>query len=161
MRFRVVRFRLDTGEYETLATNLGDDFTTEDIKMLYHLRWKLELGFRNVKYSAGLLNIHGKSADYAKQEVYSSLILHNFAVRIVNQIALRQNMDGNGNRWEYAVNLKMVIYLCRLYLQSEDTDGEKLMQDMARYVEPIRPDRADERRITPKNAVPFTYRISS
>lgn len=36
MTLRVVRFMLDTGEYETLATNLPRSFTLQEIKELYH-----------------------------------------------------------------------------------------------------------------------------
>ena len=41
MSFRVVRFMLNTGEYETLATSLPDSFTLSEIKELYHSRWSI------------------------------------------------------------------------------------------------------------------------
>ena len=40
MKFRVVRIKLSTGEYETLATSLPrEEITAEEIKELYHARW--------------------------------------------------------------------------------------------------------------------------
>ena len=47
MRFRICRFMLDNGEFETVATSLPASFTLEDIKELYHLRWGLETAFRD------------------------------------------------------------------------------------------------------------------
>ncbi len=41
MKFRVVRFKLDTGVYETLATSLPRSFTLSEIKELYHARWNI------------------------------------------------------------------------------------------------------------------------
>ena len=38
MKLRIVRFQLETGEFETIATSLPRTFTLEDIRELYHLR---------------------------------------------------------------------------------------------------------------------------
>lgn len=69
MSFRVVRFMLDTGEYETLATSLPNSFTLSEIKELYHSRWGIETAFRELKYSLGLINLHGKKDEFVKQEI--------------------------------------------------------------------------------------------
>ena len=53
LRFRVVRFQLDTGEYETLVTTLPrDKFSLYTLKDLYHMRWGIETSFRELKYIA-------------------------------------------------------------------------------------------------------------
>ena len=57
---RVVRFKLDTGEYETMATSLPRTLSISEIKELYHSRWGIETAFRELKYSIGLINLHGK-----------------------------------------------------------------------------------------------------
>ena len=54
-KFRVVRFLLDTGEYETLATSLPRSITLSEIKELYHARWGIETAFRELKYGIGLV----------------------------------------------------------------------------------------------------------
>lgn len=59
MTFRIVRFQLETGEYETLATSLPRSFTLAEIKELYHARWGIETAFRELKYGLGLVNLHG------------------------------------------------------------------------------------------------------
>lgn len=54
MKFRICRFQLDNGEFETAATPLPRSFTLEDVKTLYHLRWGIETSFRVLKYTLGL-----------------------------------------------------------------------------------------------------------
>ena len=158
MSFRVVRFQLITGEFETLATSLPrETFTLEQIKELYHSRWGIETAFRELKYGIGLINQHGKG-DVVKQEVYSALTLSNFCSRIVNQILIKRKTS---NEYAYAVNMKMAIYLCRNFLRSKgtDADAEKLIRAIDKYTEPVRPGRQDERKIKSKPFVGFTYRV--
>ncbi|MBE6612998.1 MAG: hypothetical protein E7632_10945, partial [Ruminococcaceae bacterium] len=46
IRFRVVRFQLNTGVYETLTTSLPrEKFTADDLRELYHARWGIETAF--------------------------------------------------------------------------------------------------------------------
>jgi len=60
LTFRVVRFWLDSGDYQCVITNLFDDFTCEDIKHLYQMRWGIETSFRQLKYAVGLTNFHAQ-----------------------------------------------------------------------------------------------------
>lgn len=156
MKFRVVRFMLDTGEYETLATSLPRSFTLSEIKELYHARWGIETAFRELKYGLGLVNLHGKKDDFVKQEIFASMIMSNFCNRISGMVAVQQKEE---NIHEYRVNFKMAVYLCRKFFRTENADAEKLLQDIARYTEPVRPGRQDGRNIKPKSFVGFVYRV--
>lgn len=158
MTLRVVRFMLSTGEYETLVTNLPKSFTLQEMKELYHARWGIETAFRELKYSIGLINLHGKSDEFAKQEIYASMIMSNFTSRVVSQVIIENKEE---NKHEYKVNMSMAITLCREFLRKEDADGEQLMKDIARYTEAVRPDRADERNIKAKSFVCFVYRVAA
>ena len=65
LRFRVVRFRISGGCYETVYTNLDSEtFPIGTIKELYRLRWGIETSFRELKYTIGLPNfvMDGKTA---------------------------------------------------------------------------------------------------
>ena len=90
MRFRICRFLLDNGEFETVATSLPRSFTPEDIKALYHMRWGQELAFRDWKLSVGLAYLHGRSDAFAEQEIYASLTAFNFASRVCREVVVRQ-----------------------------------------------------------------------
>lgn len=114
MRFRICRFLLDNGEFETVATSLPRSFTPEDIKALYHMRWGQELAFRDLKYTLGLINLHGKRDAFAEQEIYASLTAFNFASRVCREVAVRQPKDG---MYAYKVNFKMAVALCREFIR--------------------------------------------
>ncbi|MBQ8510674.1 MAG: transposase [Clostridia bacterium] len=89
MRFRVVRFKLKSGIYETLATSLPREvFSLDDLRELFHARWGIETAFRELKYGVGLVNLHGKSMEFAMQEIYASMILSNFCARIAGQAVM-------------------------------------------------------------------------
>ncbi len=158
MTFRVVRFQLETGEYETLATSLSRCFTPAEIKELYHARWGIETAFRELKYGLGLVNLHGKKDDFVKQEVYAAMIMANFCSRIVNEVVVKKN---DTNIHEYKVNMKMAIHICRQFVRSPNADAKQLLKDIARYTEPVRPGRRDERNIRAKSFVGFIYRVSA
>lgn len=156
MTLRVLRFQLDTGEYETLVTSLPNSFTLEDIKELYHLRWKIETSFRSLKYDLGLVHLHGKKDEYVKQEIYAAMIISNFASRIANSIALTQNKN---NLYEKTINKRMSIYLCKNFFREENGKGSKLIQDLSKHTELVRPGRKDERNLKAKSFTGFNYRV--
>ena len=158
MRFRICRFMLDNGEFETVATSLPTSFTLEDIKELYHLRWGLETAFRDWKYTLGLVNLHGKSDAFAEQEIYASLTAFNFASRVCREVVVRQPKDGV---YAYKVNFKMAVMLCKKFLQTPNTDEEKLLQEIARHTVHIRPNRQDNRNLKAKGFAGFVYRVAA
>lgn len=153
-----MRFQLETGEYETLATSLPRSFTSAEIKELYHARWGIETAFRELKYGLGLVNLHGKKDDFVKQEVYAAMIMANFCSRIVNEVVVKKN---DTNIHEYKVNMKMAIHICRQFFRTPNADAKQLLKDIARYTEPVRPGRRDERNIKAKSFVGFIYRVSA
>lgn len=158
MKFRVVRILLDTGEYETLATSLPRSFTPAEIKELYHARWGIETAFRELKYGIGLVNLHGKSDDFVRQEVYAAMMMSNFCSRITNEVMLRKKPK---NAYEYQINRTMAMDLCRKYFRTPGADSGKLLKEIARYTEPVRPGRRDERNIRAKSFAGFIYRVSA
>lgn len=158
MRFRICRFLLDNGEFETVATSLPRSFTPEDIKALYHMRWGQELAFRDLKYTLGLINLHGKRDAFAEQEIYASLTAFNFASRVCREVAVRQPKDG---MYAYKVNFKMAVALCREFIRTPKADADKLLNDIARYTIPIRPGRQDERNLRVKGFPGFVYRVAT
>ncbi len=158
MRFRICRFMLDNGEFETVATSLPMSFTLEEIKELYHLRWGLETAFRDWKYTLGLVNLHGKSDTFAEQEIYASLTAFNFASRICREVVVRQPKDGV---YAYKVNFKMAVMLCKEFLRTPNADAEKLLQEIARHTVPVRPNRQDDRNLKAKGFAGFVYRVAA
>lgn len=158
MRLRIVRFLLDTGEFETIATSLPSTFTAEDIKELYRMRWGIETSFRSMKYIVGLVNLHGKRDAYAEQEIYAAMTMFNFTNRIAREVIIRQPKD---SVYAYKVNYTMATTLCREFFRTPDANGEELMQQIARHSVPVRPGRADKRNLKAKGFAGFTYRVAA
>lgn len=158
MKFRICRFLLDNGEFETVATSLPRSFTLEDIKELYHLRWGIETSFRDLKYTLGLVNLHGKSDSFAKQEIYANLTAFNFTSRVCHDIAVRQSKTGI---YEYTVNFKMAVMLCREYIRNPGLHSDEIYQKIGNYIKPIRPGRKDQRNLQSKGFPGFVYRVAS
>lgn len=158
MKLRIVRFQLETGEFETIATSLSRSFTLEDVKKLYHMRWGIETSFRDLKYSLGLVNLHGKSDAFVEQEIYSALTMFNFTSRIVREVVIQQPKDGI---YAYRVNFKMAVVLCREYFRTPKGGSDELMRQIVRHTIPIRPGRRDNRNLRIKGFVGFTYRVAA
>ena len=158
MCLRIVRFQLDSGVFETIATSLPNAFTLEDIRELYHLRWGIESSFRDLKYTMGLVNLHGKSDCFAEQEMYAAMTMFNFTSRIAREAVIRQPEEGI---YAYHVNFKMAAALCREYFRTEGAYYEKLLEEIGRHIVPVRPDRQNKRNLKAKGFAGFTYRVSS
>lgn len=77
---RILRFRLETGEYEYLATNLIDrKYTIDMFKELYFQRWPIETKYNQVKGRFQLENFSGYSEEAIEQDFlivvfYSNLL---------------------------------------------------------------------------------------
>ncbi len=52
---RVVRFKITEDTYETVITNLSrEEFSMEEIREIYNMRWGEETSFCELKYAIGL-----------------------------------------------------------------------------------------------------------
>lgn len=159
MKFRVVRFQLNSGEYETIVTTLPRFiFSVQDIKDLYHMRWGIETAFRDIKYTIGLINLHSKKEDLVMQEIYAALIAYNFCTRIVSAVIVNKKEH---TIHTYQVNFKMAVYLCKRFYRSAISVGLNLIEEIGRYIEAVRPGRQDQRKLRPKGFAGFVYRVAA
>ena len=158
-KFRVVRFMLETGEYETVITSLPrEKFCISDIKELYHMRWGIETSFRELKYAIGLINLHSKKEEFVEQEIYAALTMYNYCSRMASE-AVVQNCKNTV--YEYKVNFKMAVYLCKTFYRLNKNNFDQLLKDIEKHAEPVRPGRKDKRNVKFKTFVGFTYRVAA
>ncbi|UYO62753.1 IS4 family transposase [Acetobacterium wieringae] len=87
--FRVVCVELEKGKFQYLVTNLGSDFSMQDIKYLYHKRWGIEISFRELKHTIGLMHFNSKKVEHIKQEIYAKMILYNFCEMITLNVVIK------------------------------------------------------------------------
>lgn len=158
LRMRVVRFLLDTGEEEVLATNLLDeDLSLDEFKELYFRRWGIETKFDELKNRLQIQNITGDTVISVKQDFYASIYLSNMASLAkgeANEEITRRNKD-KGLKYDYKVNLNVLVGKLKdrrvLMLLEDDPEQRqeqylKLMQEISANVVPIRPGRKNPRK---------------
>lgn len=155
---RIIRIKINDDSYECIATNLDrEEFSSDEIKQLYNMRWGIETAFRELKYAIGLNAFHAKKRELIKQEIYARLILHNFCERIIRKIKIPENE----RKYSYQLNITRSIHILRNYLRIKK--GGKHPPDIesiiCKEIEPIRPGRTNSRKIKPKSAIYFTYRF--
>ena len=140
MKLRVVRFQLETGDYETIVTSLSrEEFSPDLMKDLYHKRWGIETSFRELKYAIGLTSFHAKKEESIKQEIFARLLVYNFCSRITNAVVIEQKDE---NIYEYQVNFTQAVHICLCFLKGRlDCD---IRDSIRKHIEPIRPGRKDK-----------------
>lgn len=158
MKLRVLRFKISETEYECVITNLPtEEFTAEEIKKLYAMRWGIETSFRELKYAVGLSSFHAKKREYIIQEIWARLILYNFCEIITTHVSIRKCTK----KHNYQINYTFAIHICRYFIskmaEKSPPDVEALI---SKEILPIRPGRHDPRKVDHKKAVSFLYRVA-
>lgn len=155
--FRLIKIQLFDGNYEYLLTNLNkDEFTTKELKELYHMRWGIESSFRELKYALGLLSFHSSKLENTMQEVYAKLIMHNFCELIITHTQIEKNTS---QKHDYQANYTMAIRICLKFYRCNSIlmNVEKLIKA---YILPIRSGRSYPRNKKRRDPKFFNYRIA-
>jgi hypothetical protein len=158
MKFRIIKIRISEGLYETLITNLWDnEFSADDIKKIYKMRWGIETSFRELKYHVGLIAFHSKKKDCIIQEIYARLIMYNFSMLITENILID---DDKRNKYRSRVNHAVAIHICIAFFRCSNVSPSHLEKLLARNTCSVRPDRNAVRKTRYHSAIPFNYRLS-
>lgn len=159
INIRIVRIKIGENNYECIITNLDrNEFSVEEIKQLYGMRWGIETSFRELKYTVGLTAFHAKNRNSIKQEIYAKLIFYNFSEKLIRSIKPRK--PKRERFYMYAINSTRAFHNIRICLKLK-RGGQRppdIESIIANEIEPIRPDRSDPRKVRKQVAVPFIYR---
>lgn len=157
LSYRVVRLRLDDGSYEALVTNLTEEeMPFESMKYLYHLRWGIETSFRSLKHKVGMIYLNAKKKEGILQEVYSSLIMFNFASAIKGCIHVSKKEKAIH---DVKINFSCAITNVRQFFRDIIAE-ETLIRRIEGIVIPIRPGRSAPRNVKSQCHVPLNKKIS-
>ena len=155
---RVIRIKVAECIYENIITNLPkEEFTTDEIKVLYSMRWGIETSFRELKHILGATNFHSKKRVYIEQEIWARLILYNFCTIITTHVVVKKKDRKHKYQVNYTVAFNACHYLLRLH------NGEKppnIIGLIEQNILPIRPDRNFARQHRFRVPASFTYRFS-
>ena len=149
--FRIVRLQTDSGNTETLITNLDPDrFPLAALKALYARRWGIETSFRSLKYAVGLIHLHAKKPDLVLQEVFASFLIFNFTQ------AAAWAVDASQGKAKYKphVNFSDAVFACCAFLRRSAADPLPLLQ---RRLLPLRPGRTAPRPKITGNRISACY----
>lgn len=156
LSFRVLRFKLEDDSYECIITNLDrDEFSVDEIKEIYHIRWGVETSFRELKYSTGMLAFHSKKAEFVKQEIFARLILYNFCELITSRVVVTEK----DRKYEYQLNFTRAIHICKYFLSRITKSPPDVEALISKELLPVRPGRKDPRKVKPTSPVSFIYRF--
>lgn len=159
LKIRIVRFKITDTTYETIFTSLSkDEFSLEEIKKLYAMRWGIETSFRELKYIIGLTNLHSKKDEFVRQEIFAKLTMYNFCERIIAAAVVTQD---DGRKYKYQVNYTQAMHVCLDFFRCHDDYYFDVYGLITKYILPIRPGRKDKRKLQTKGFVFFLYRVAA
>jgi hypothetical protein len=156
---RVIKFELESGEIEILATNLFD-LPDALFPELYALRWGIETAYFRLKRELCVEKFSGKTPNSIRQDFWASMVLLN-AVAVFQREAdeaVLDRQEGKPLKHEYRARTSGLIItlrdrfifavLCGNPLISA-LEMEDVIRTMAREVSPVRPDRSFPRNFKP------------
>lgn len=158
IQIRFVRFKLDNGEYEVLATSLPEEkFSVDALKEIYHMRWNIETSYLLSKWVLGMTSYHSKKSENVKQEVYADLIMYNFVMYICADLKTEER----GKKHPQQINFTQAIKIClHFFRDSEDAQAFDVEATILKFLLPIRKGRSYQRKAVSKSVVGFNYRLS-
>lgn len=164
--FRVVRFQLSSGNWETLVTTLIDDvYSLEDFKELYHERWQIELGYRYLKWSTHLAQMHSKLDNSNRQEIYARLCMHNIVSCILKHAAERDLMpeivvkgEVKERKHTLILNRHFATHVICDFLKNSHVISFDIIEEICRHKSPVRKGRSFKRDMRAIGFYSFLYR---
>ena len=149
---RVVCLRTPEGAESYFLTSLiGEQYTSEELRKLYHLRWEIEEFYKQIKGPyIGQGQFRSKSPEGVRQEVHA-MMLFMAVSRVVMAAAATSAEIGIEEVSQKAGVLSVAAYVTRLFLGAEDLNAAKrdlraLLETIARARYRKRPGRSAPRR---------------
>ena len=147
VKIRLVKILLDTGETEVLVTNLydTDNYTNEDLKEVYHLRWGIETCYGYMKEELQLGQFSGIRQICIEQDFAANLFLFNLQSLIEKQTEPYLEAVSRKRKYRYKINknsswASLKNRVVNLFLQEDSrTVLRELEKLFGNYLEPIRP----------------------
>lgn len=155
IKVRAVKIKLET-ETEILLTNL--DFTYEEIKELYKLRWSIESTYHQLKENLKIETISSGKEVIVKQEILSQMLVYNIAQSHINVAETKINQKKY--KYKMKINHNMALGLLKdyfIYILMEEKSKKRLLlmdefeQLIIKYLCPVRENRKYKRNKQIKN----------
>lgn len=162
---RLLKIELETGETEILLTSLvNEDFSVDDMKELYNLRWPIEDLYKTFKHKMVIENFSGKSLKAILQDFFIKIFIMNLtaiAVRPINEALVKKTST---LKYTYQVNgIEAIATMKRavisFFVTGKIYSGIKRLYDrLCKIKEPVRPGRKVKRKHLTKRKHHINYK---
>jgi len=161
IRMRVIKFRLSSGEIETLITDIMDKtIKMKEFKKLYFKRWPIETKYDELKKKLEIENFSGRLVDNIRQDFFAAMVITNIAADFFSeaQQAIEKEQEKKQNKYQYQVNLNHEIgvlkdHLIKTLIEEDDIKRgqmfDLIVELIKKRVIPKRPNRSFPRK-TPR-----------
>ena len=159
IKIRVVKFKLSSGEIETLISSLYDEsITVDDFKELYFKRWRIETHYGNLKIKLEMENFSSRKINGIYQDYYMAFYHYNLitiAIRQAQPIIEEMGRTKN-NKYKYKANFNYCVgtfkdRFIKAVLENNPIERARLFNEIIRLIAsgkiPVR-----EGRSIPRNA---------
>lgn len=154
--FRIIKFPLSDNSNEILITNILEEFTINDFKEIYNMRWGIEKTYNCIKNKFGLESFSGAKPVCVLQDFYASLYLYNTLAMLMyeNDKKLAEKSDTK-TKYIYKTNENQAVNKIRQNLIKAVVTENKIKRDrlfikiykqLQREIIPIRPNRRYRRK---------------
>jgi len=162
-RVRIIKITLNSGEIETLITNLDEkELPYEKAADLYFKRWGIETKLNSLKNKLELENMSGRRVITVNQDFWASLYLANMFASLeweTNAIIGEKTADSNNKHQQTTNENRLISKARKLFVRCllETSPSKKkilfsqLFEDVARRPVEVKPDRSSPRS-TPRKA---------
>jgi len=161
LHIRVVKFKLDSGETETLITNIRDKrLGVKAFKKLYFLRWPVETKYDIVKNKLQIENFSSRTVEGIQQDFYATMFLANIAAAAAQdaQELIDEDREDKANKYQYHANINELIGVLKDRLVLALTKNSPRLQSLLidTIIQEIRSNVVPKRinRVVPRNPSP-------
>lgn len=156
IQLRFVRFELDNGSMEYLATNLPrEEFNISEIIYLYRLRWEIETAYDVLKNKLFIENFTGTKPILIEQDIYSTVYLSNVMHDMLLEAKLEFNIANHKKyKYEMEINKNIAIGIMKEelihFILEVDKEKKKeifdgIIKEISKNILPVRNGRHYER----------------
>ncbi|AWX31608.1 IS4 family transposase [Methanosphaera sp. BMS] len=129
LNLRIVNIELETGEIESLITNLPQEtMSKEQLKEIYNARGGIECTYKTLKQRLQIQNYTAQTEIGIQQDIYATFLLYNIYCysKIYLNLIINKNMRKKGKNDHYEVNQSNLISRLKIDLFETILDPSKV-----------------------------------
>ena len=169
LNLRIVNIELETGEIESLITNLPQEtMSKEQLKEIYNARGGIECTYKTLKQRLQIQNYTAQTEIGIQQDIYATFLLYNIYCysKIYLNLIINKNMRKKGKNDHYEVNQSNLISRLKIDLFETILDPSKVKNFINNLIKKCipapnkvkKPRQYERKKITPNRYVQTQYK---